>query len=196
MQRTLLHLLAASAAITVSLGGADARTAGTDLHGTARSARGPLADAVIWLDAPGLPPDNPRPRVVLDQRNLMFSPHVLVVRVGTTVEFPNHDRVFHNVFSFRDGKIFDLGLYPVGATQHVVFDHAGLSRLFCNIHPNMAAYIMVVDSPYFAVSDPSGAFSIASVAPGSYAYHAWRPGETELSGSWSSSLPPLAVEWP
>ena len=96
---------------------------------------------------------------MLDQRNLSFSPHVLVVRVGTTVDFPNNDRVFHNVFSFRDGKRFDLGMYPVGTMQQVTFDQPGLSRIFCNIHPNMAAYVLTVDSPYFARADESGAFT-------------------------------------
>ena len=71
----------------------------------------PLADAVVWVDAPDSHQD-PRPEVVLDQRNLSFSPRVLAVRVGTTVSFPNHDRVFHDVFSFRDGKRFELGLIP------------------------------------------------------------------------------------
>ncbi len=95
--------------------------------------------------------------VVLDQRNLSFTPHVLAVQVGTTVKFPNDDRVFHNVFSFHDGHKFDLGLYPVGAVKQVPFDRPGLSRIFCNIHPKMAAYVMVVDTPYFAVSDQAGA---------------------------------------
>jgi len=75
------------------------------------------------------------------------------VQGGTKIEFPNNDRVFHNVFSFRDGKRFDLGLYPVGAVKTIPFDRPGLSRVFCNIHPGMAAYIMVVDTPVFAVSD-------------------------------------------
>lgn len=166
------------------------------LHGTAQSGARPLANAVIWLEGSKLPPEIPKGKVVLDQRNLVFSPHVLAVRVGTTVVFPNNDRVFHNVFSFRDGKIFDLGLYPVGSVQQVTFDHVGLSRIFCNIHPNMAAYIMVVDSPYFAVTNESGAFTIGSVAAGSYTYRAWRAGGTELTGEWSTSSASLKVDWP
>jgi hypothetical protein len=122
-------------------------------------------------------------RVVLDQRNLTFTPHVLAVRVGTTVEFPNNDKVFHNVFSFRDGKKFDLGMYPKGMSKRIVFDKPGLARLFCNIHPNMAAYVMAVDTPYFAVSNESGTFSIAGIPPGTYTYHAWRPGGQPLTGS-------------
>ena len=159
----------------------------------------PVRDTVVWLDAPNAPgpPGRSAARVVLDQRNLTFIPHVLVVRVGTTVDFPNNDRVFHNVFSFRDGKRFDLGMYPVGALRHVVFDQPGLSRIFCNIHPHMAAYVMAVDSPYFARSDDSGAFTIAAVPAGTYTYHAWRPGAAAgLTGTWTPSATPLQVTWP
>ena len=169
-----------------------------DLHGTAQVGdRRPAPDTVVWLDdqdAPG----RPRPgRVVLDQRNLSFSPRVLVVPVGTTVDFPNNDRVFHNVFSFRDGKRFDLGLYPVGALRRVRFDQPGLSRIFCNIHPNMAAYVMTVDSPYFARADEEGAFTIAAVPAGTYKFRAWRPGAiTELTGTWASTDRSLSITWP
>jgi len=167
-----------------------------DLRGTARAGGRPARDTVVWLDAPNAPA-RPQGRVVLDQRNLRFSPQVLVVRVGTTVDFPNDDRVFHNVFSFHNGKVFDLGLYPVGATRPVKFDEAGLSRIFCNIHPNMAAYVMAVDSPYFARADESGAFTIPAVPAGSYTYHAWRPGaDMELTGTWTATEGALAVSWP
>ncbi len=180
----------------VSLVPAAAQAPGSELHGTAHFGGRPLRNAVIWLDGPNLPAGRPRARVVLDQRNLAFSPHVLAVRVGTRVDFPNDDRVFHNVFSFRDGKVFNLGLYPVGTSRPVTFDHAGLSRIFCNIHPNMAAYVMAVDTPYFAVSDQNGAFAVPEVASRSYTYHAWRPGGTEIGGSWSPSAGPLAIDWP
>jgi plastocyanin len=168
-----------------------------DVHGTARAGGQPIANAVVWLEAPNLPETSQKERVVLDQRNLAFNPHVLAVRVGTVVDFPNSDRVFHNVFSFRDGKRFDLGLYPVGSLRHVQFDHAGLSRIFCNIHPNMAAYVMAVDSPYFAVTDAAGAFTIPSVAARRYTYHAWRAGAAQLSGTWrAEGEAPLTVSWP
>ncbi len=121
--------------------------------------------------------------MVLDQRNLSFNPRVLAIRVGTAVDFPNGDTVFHNVFSFRDGKKFDLGMYPAGASKPIVFDKPGLSRIFCNIHPHMAAYVMAVDTPYFAMSDESGTFVISGVPAGSYTYHAWRPGGQTLTGS-------------
>src|SRR5258708_3455325 len=135
-------------------------------RGRAQTAGGKsAADTVVWLEAPKAAPQSQAGRVVLDQRNLMFSPHVLVVRVGTVVDFPNNDRVFHNVFSFRDGKKFDLGMYPVGTLRHVTFDREGLSRIFCNIHPNMAAYVIAVDSPYFARADENGAFAIPEIPP-------------------------------
>jgi plastocyanin len=167
-----------------------------DLHGTARTGAGPAPDSVVWLDAPKTPAVAAH-KAVLDQRNLNFSPHVLAVRVGTTVDFPNNDRVFHNVFSFKDGKRFDLGMYPVGALKRVTFGQPGLSRVFCNIHPNMAAYVLAVDSPYFAVSDDDGTFTIASVPPGTYTYHAWRAGTTDVTGTWTSTAgQPLTVSWP
>src|SRR5438132_5098067 len=130
-----------SVMVAVSVMPAVSAQAPADLHGTAMSGDRPVPDTVIWLDAPGAAHTASPPRAVLDQRNLSFSPKVLVVRAGTSVEFPNNDRVFHNVFSFRDGRRFDLGLYPVGSMKRVQFDRAGLSRIFCNIHPNMAAYV-------------------------------------------------------
>lgn len=99
-----------------------AGTPAADLRGTARAGDRPQPNAVLWLDASNAPPSREAKRPVLDQRNLRFSPHVLAVRVGASVDFPNNDRVFHNVFSFRDGKKFDLGLYPVGVQKPVVFD--------------------------------------------------------------------------
>ena len=189
--RSLLPCLVAA----LSLTRADAGAPEFNLHGTAHAGGRSLPNAIVWLEAPN-PPGSASGKVVLDQRNLSFSPHVLAVRMGTTVEFPNNDRVFHNVFSFRDGKRFDLGMYPVGALRHVTFDKPGLSRIYCNIHPNMAAYVIAVDTPYFAVSDESGAFTIASVVARRYSYHAWRAGAVELTGTWSpAGDAPLTVDW-
>ena len=168
-----------------------------EVRGTAATGAKPVQDAVVWLDVPGAAVRAREDKVVLDQRNLSFAPRVLAVQVGTRIEFPNHDRVFHNVFSFRDGKRFDLGLYPVGAVKTIPFDQPGLSRVFCNIHPGMAAYIMVVDSPILAVSDRSGHFTLPDVPQGTYVYHAWRPGGTILNGS--VSVHPgavLDIQWP
>ena len=195
MGRSFLRAAVLGLALTtLSVGAAGPQA--IDLHGTARTGATPAANVVVWLDAPNAPAAA-RGKVVLDQRNLAFSPQVLAVRVGTTVDFPNNDRVLHNVFSFRDGKRFDLGMYPVGALKRVTFDRPGLSRIFCNIHPNMAAYLMAVDSPFFAVSDTYGNFTIASVPPGNYPYHAWRAGAPDLTGTWTSgAAQPFTLDWP
>jgi plastocyanin len=173
-----------------------AGVADVEVRGAARVGERPEPNVVVWLEAPNAPP-SPSRRIVLSQRNLTFYPRVLAVRVGTTVEFPNDDRVFHNVFSFRDGKHFDLGMYPVGTTRRVTFDQPGLSRLFCNIHPNMAAYVYALETPYFAVTDKSGAFTIPAVPLGSYRFAAWRPGGSTLNGTFrSDDGQPIDVRWP
>ena len=168
-----------------------------DLHGSARVASKPQAEVVVWLDARGLSRWPTQQHPVLDQRDLHFAPRVLALEVGTTVEFPNHDRVFHNVFSFRDGKRFDLGLYPIGAVKHVVFDKPGVSRIFCNIHPHMAAYVVAVDSSLFTVSGDDGSFTLHGVPEGTYTYHAWRAGAAPLTGTVTTQAgTPLDLEWP
>jgi len=114
-----------------------------------------------------------RQNLQLLQRNKSFQPHVLVVPAGSTVEFPNRDPFFHNVFSLFDGKRFDLGLYEGGASNSARFDHPGVSFLFCNIHPEMSAAVVVVDTPYFALSNRAGLISIANVPDGRYLLHVW-----------------------
>ena len=168
-----------------------------DLHGMSSVGGKAVPEAVVWLDAPpGAARSRPEP-AVLDQRNITFTPRVLAVQVGTQVKFPNRDRVFHNVFSHHEGKVFDLGLYPVGAVKEVPFEKAGLSRIFCNIHPQMAAYVMAVDTPYFAVSDQAGQFVIRGVPAGTYTYRAWRPGGSIIGNSVIVSADTrLNVQWP
>ena len=189
-------LIAVTSALTSAGADATAPTGFTDIRGIARTNGKPQGDAVVWLDAP----DAPRPTAaasVIRQVDLKFLPRVLAVQVGSTVEFPNDDRVFHNVFSFHDGKRFDLGLYPTGTTKHVTFDRPGVSRLFCNIHPRMAGYVMAVASPYFAVSDASGHFTLRGVPAGAHVYHAWRPSGAPLKGSVTVGPEArLEITWP
>src|SRR5262249_17788227 len=85
----------------------------------------------------------------LTQKNKSFSPHILVVPVGAVVAFPNRDPIFHNVFSLYEGKRFDLGLYEAGSTRDVRFDKPGISYIFCNIHPEMSAVVVALDTPYY-----------------------------------------------
>jgi plastocyanin len=109
----------------------------------------------------------------LVQHDKTFLPHVLVVPVGTVVEFPNRDPFFHNVFSLFDGKRFDLGLYEAGASNSVRFDRVGVSFLFCNIHPEMSAVVVAVDTPYYGLSDKKGNLIIQNVPDGKYELHIW-----------------------
>ena len=156
--RVLLFVLGALA-LTVSAAG----TAALDLHGTARAGERPQANAVVWLESPNAAPSPEAKRPVLDQRNLDFSPHVLAVRVGARVEFPNHDRVFHNVFSFRDGKKFDLGLYPVGSPETGAVRQAGTEPDLLQHPPEHGGVRHGRGQPYFAsptsaaLHDPVGA---------------------------------------
>jgi len=150
--------------------------------------------AVVWLVPVGEPLELTPMHSVLRQKNKAFEPHLLVVTKGSTVDFPNLDPWFHNVFSLFNGKKFDLGLYEAGTTRTVHFDREGVSYIFCNIHPEMSAVVVVVPSPYFAVAGKNGDFSLASVPAGRYAVHVWSENalpeilvamthEVEISGS-------------
>ena len=143
----------------------------------ARPAANP-SEVVGWLkplETPGeaTAAEQPHKRLQLIQKNKNFQPHVLVVPVGSAVDFPNHDPFFHNVFSLFDGKRFDLGLYEAGATNSVRFDRLGVSFLFCNIHPDMSAVVIAVDTPYYGVSDRAGKITIPEVPDGRYELHVW-----------------------
>src|SRR3984893_4325736 len=113
------------------------------------------------------------------QKNKTFTPHVLAITVGTTVDFPNRDFIFHNAFSNYNGETFDIGLYPPHTTKAIAFNRPGVVRVFCNIHPTMSAVIVVLKSPYFSVSDRNGAVQIADVPPGSYRLRVFHERATE-----------------
>jgi len=136
------------------------------------------SNVVVWLKplvpgAAGSTPEAAKKKWQLLQHNKSFQPHVLVVPVGAVVDFPNHDPFFHNVFSLFDGKRFDLGLYEAGATNSARFDRLGVSFLFCNIHPEMSAVVVAVDTNYFGISDGAGNISIPDVPEGKYELHVW-----------------------
>jgi plastocyanin len=128
--------------------------------------------AVVWLTPLGatVPPPQQDPSHIpqLVQKNKSFHPALLVVPVGGTVEFPNHDPFFHNVFSLFEGKRFDLGLYESGTTRFVRFDQPGISFIFCNIHAEMSAVVIALATPYYAVSDARGDVAIPNLPPGRY----------------------------
>lgn len=147
----------------------------------ARAKRSESGNAVIWLQTPDRTSEPSRPTNVSQpkntftvvQHNKRFSPHMLAIPVGSVVEFPNHDPFFHNVFSMFEGKRFDLGLYEAGTTHSVTFDRPGVSFIFCNIHPEMSAVIIVLDTPYHAISNDAGEYTIRNVPPGRYLLSVW-----------------------
>jgi len=169
--------LSALAQDTSVKGKVEATNLVTTKQSSAASRALPAAEAVVWLapldsDSAASFSNSPGP-VQLVQRNKSFEPHLLAVRVGSVVQFPNRDPFFHNVFSLFDGKRFDLGLYEAGSSNSVRFDRAGVSYLFCNIHPEMSAIVIAVPTPYFAVTDASGQWTIPNVPDGRYRLHVW-----------------------
>jgi len=109
----------------------------------------------------------------IEQRQEAFFPHVLPVVVGTTVEFTNADPIYHNVFSLSKAASFDLGRYPKGTSRAVRFDQPGIVEVFCHIHSDMSAVVMVLDNPFFAVPDANGEFLIPAIPPGRYKVSGW-----------------------
>lgn len=139
---------------------------------------GPAAGSVVWL--PGTPGSAPS-RPTLTSRDKRFVPHVVAVASGATVVFPNVDRIYHNVFSVTPGHAFDLGLYRKGAARSLRFEKPGLVSVYCNIHPDMAAYMMVLQDAAFAVTDDDGRYRIGALPPGRRPVRLWneRGGERE-----------------
>jgi len=146
-------------------------------NGTAESGRN--NGVVVWLtplsdEARSESRAQPgTPHLKLVQKGKRFSPHILAVQLGSWVDFPNRDPFFHNVFSLFEGKRFDLGLYEAGSTRSVRFDRPGICYIFCNIHPQMSAVVVVVDTPYFTLANDAGEFLLSSVRAGNYRLNVW-----------------------
>lgn len=143
-----------------------------DLTVTVKDANGrPVADAVVTVDAPGR--GQGPGRFTINQRDMQFTPQVLVVPVGSTIAFGNLDPFRHHVYSFSPAKRFELKLFGEGQTRPVVFDKAGLVAIGCNIHDQMQGFIHVVDTPFSAKTDASGRVVIRGLPGGSHAVHVW-----------------------
>lgn len=164
----------------------EAELKGADLKGKVQLTRSghrlkEASNLVVWLTparntpAPPTPQQQPSQIPQLVQKDKSFHPSLLVIPAGGKVEFPNHDPFFHNVFSLFDGKRFDLGLYESGTTRFVQFEKPGISFIFCNIHAQMSAVVIALDTPYYAISDAHGDLSIKHVAPGRYQIHVFHP---------------------
>jgi plastocyanin len=138
-----------------------------------------VGQAVIWLSGP---PAQHRPPVQADVSNSgkEFSPHVLVVSVGSTVTFSNHDPFNHNVFSLSEENPFDLGLYGRGEVRKVRFERPGLVRVYCNVHAQMSALIHVRDTPWYTQPSSDGSFTLGAVPAGEFTLHAWHERSPEV----------------
>ncbi len=149
-----------------------------DLHGkvTCKGVRN-CADAVVYVGAiAGKTFPAPREHAKIDQKNLVFTPHVLPVLVGTTVDFLNSDAVLHNVFTpDACAEKFNLGTWPQGETKSYTFKKECAAVLLCKVHPEMEAYVVAVATPYFAVAMADGTFHIGDVPDGSYTVKVWHP---------------------
>ena len=140
-----------------------------------------VGQAVIWLETKTRVSAPAPVRAEINTADKEFSPHVLVLPVGSTVTFPNHDPFNHNVFSLSEENPFDLGLYGRGETKAVKFSRPGIVRIFCNVHPGMSALVMVRDNPYYSQPSSDGSFTIDAVPAGRYVLHAWHERASELS---------------
>jgi plastocyanin len=169
MKRVLFAATALAAALPLLAGDLEGRV---EVKGV-RDSR----DAVVYVAAvPGKTFPSPKEHARMDQENLVFSPHVLPVLVGTTVDFLNSDAVLHNVFSpDACADKFNLGTWPKGQTRSYTFKKECAATLLCKVHPEMEAFIVAVPTPYFAVTKPDGSYRIAGVPDGSYTVKVWHP---------------------
>ncbi len=168
--------------LVIVIGFALAASAGT-ISGQVSGVAGPSVVYVDTISGKTFPASTQHP--VIDQKGLLFQPHVTVVQVGTTVDFLNSDSVAHNVFwtSIGGNKKLghNLGTWPKGERKSFKFDTPGAVPILCNVHPEMSAYLMVVPTPYFATSDQAGNYKIENVPDGSYTLTAWHEGAKNQS---------------
>lgn len=151
-----------------------AATANIDVRGADGR---PLAGAVVLIDTPRKPAGPIRFTwgTAMGQRNLQFDPHVLIVPRGSTVTFPNYDKVRHHVYSFSKAKKFDLKLFGRDESRSILFDRTGTVAVGCNIHDQMSGFILVVDTPYAMQTDATGHVRIDGVPPGAVTVRVWHP---------------------
>ena len=180
MTRALLLVLMASVA---------APAAAASLTVIVRDARGlPVSNAVAWAVREGGPAQTVAPApAVMDQKNRMFVPHVIVVQTGATVSFPNSDDVQHQVYSFSPARPFQLPLYKGNPPRPIVFDRPGIVSLGCNIHDRMSAWIVVVDTPWSGAGE-RGRIELTRLPAGRYTVHVWYPGLRSEIGAQTITL--------
>jgi plastocyanin len=174
-------------ALAVLAGDARSKPTNGSVRGTVTvNAKGkPKADkkgVVIYLEnVPGTPP-KPKNNAVVRQREKQFDPPLTIVVKGTTIDFPNEDKIFHNVFSVSRPARFDLGLYKSGTAKSVEMKRSGTVDVYCNIHPEMIAKVKVLDNAYYTITGSDGKFEIQNVPAGEYPIVAWLPSGDEAKG--------------
>ena len=154
---------------------ADARSAAVAPRVPVNELTAELSNVVVFLQAGagGAAPADPDTVAVMAQLRERFDPHVLPVRQGTRVEFPNYDDVYHNVFSLSRARTFDLGRYPQGATRSVTFDRPGIVQVFCHIHADMSGIVMVLPNAFFTAPDTTGRYVLENIPAGEYTIVGW-----------------------
>lgn len=172
MRNTVRNTLVAACGLAVAASAASA--AGTIQGKVICRSASDCTGALVYIEKIPGQTVAPKADAVMDQLNLRFVPHVLPVVVGTKVAFPNGDEVRHNVFSPSPAKRFNLGIYPRGMTKYLVFDKPGVVDVLCNVHAEMSAYIVVIESPYVAQVAPNGTYALKDVPAGKYVIRAWR----------------------
>lgn len=207
-------LLGLAAATNLAAGSVSGRVELRDSQDAAVRKHMDFSGVVVWLEpvegslgpAPSdavarLAPPGAMAKMV--QKNKTFTPHVLPIHVGTSVDFPNFDPIFHNAFSNYNGQLFDVGLYPPGTSRRVRFARPGVVRVFCNIHANMSAVIVVLNTPYFEATSKNGMFQLDHVPPGEYSLHFFHERATQATldsltrrvmvGEGSITLPAIGI---
>lgn len=177
------HTMVILAATVLFVGDARSKAQTGSVTGSITIKQSDKKGAVVYLeDVPGNPAI-PKNHASIRQREKQFEPPLTVVVKGTTIDFPNEDKIFHNVFSVSRPARFDLGLYKSGTAKSVEFKKSGVVDVYCNIHPEMIAKVKILDNGFYTVSDAKGQFRIDGVPPGTYPVVAWLPSGDEARGS-------------
>ena len=176
-------LLSLAAATNLVAGSVSGRVELRDSQDAAVRKHMDFSGVVVWLEpvtgSPAAAPPGAIAKMV--QKDKTFTPHVLPIRVGTSVDFPNFDPIFHNAFSNYNGQLFDVGLYPPGTSRRVHFARPGVVRVFCNIHAAMSAVIVVLNTPYFDTTQKNGSYQFRDVPPGEYTLHFFHERATQAT---------------